>query len=251
MKKNNVIIMTSVLAAGCLASTQAHAGNLFGIDVSDYQGAINWTSVASSGVKFAYAKATEGYDFSEQSHFKTNMTSGKAAGIQMGAYHFAHSGLDTPAQEASYFWNFAGAYIKADGKSIDPAIDFDVFSGHDGTSTYTAWFNQWAADVKSKTTAYMHPVLIATSCGGMCDMTTNCTLSEWVVEYNGQNLFTGHPWGDCDSCNYVDPGTDLGWTFWQVSSTGRIGGISGNVDFDAYNGSTVAELKSNEGVGGL
>ena len=75
----------------------------------------------------------------------------------------------------------------------------------------------------------------ASAGNGMCDLSTSCVLSAWVAHYNGENLYTGNPWdGCCSCCNYVDPCTKNGWTYWQVSSTGSICGISGNTDFDAY-----------------
>jgi|SRR5665213_2824690 len=249
MKKQNVIIMTTVLAAGCLASTQAQATRILGIDVSDYQGTINWTTVHNSGVKWAFSKATEGYDFSEQSHYNTNMTSGKAAGVLMGAYHFSHPRANTPAQEASYFWNFAGSRIIHDQKSLDPMIDFERFSGTLGGESYTSFMNDWSSDVKGKTSSFMHPVLYSSAGSGMCDLTTACTLSAWVANYNGESGQTGTPWSCCDCCNYVSPCTTANWTYWQCSSTLRIGGISGNVDCDFYPESSAAILESYQGVG--
>ena len=56
----------------------------------------------------------------------------------MGAYHFAHPNSATPASEASHFWSVAGGYIKADGKTLMPMLDMEVFSGVDGASTYSA-----------------------------------------------------------------------------------------------------------------
>jgi lysozyme len=248
MKKQNVIIMTSVLAAGCLATSQARAGQLFGIDVSDYQGTINWSSVYGSGVRWAFAKATEGYDFSEQSHYHTNMTSGKAAGLKMGAYHFSHPKANTPAQEASYFWNFASANITADGKSLDSMVDFERYSGTLNGESYTSFFNDWSSDVKGKTSVFNRPVLYSSACSGMCDLTTACSLSSWIADYNGEGLSTGNPWTSCDSCNYVDPNTRNDWTYWQCSSTLRISGVS-ECDCDAYAGTSAAELESYQGIG--
>jgi len=246
MKK---LIAASAVFAAFYGASQAHANWVFGIDVSDFQGTINWSTVHGSGVKWAFAKATEGYDFSEQSHFKTNMTSGKSAGIYMGAYHFSHPYANTPAQEASYFWNFAGPYIIKDGKSLDPMIDFERYSGTLGGESYTSFFNDWSSDIKGKSSNFMHPVLYSSAGAGMCDLTTACTLSAWVANYNGENLYTGNPWSCCDSCNYVDPGTTKNWTYWQVSSTLRIGGISGNVDCDSYGATSTALLESFQGVG--
>jgi lysozyme len=252
MKKQKVIISAVILATAFFAGSKAQATNILGIDVSAYQGSLSqadWNSIASGGpTAFAFARATTGYEYSEDATYPNNMAYGKAAGLQMGAYHFSHLYANTPAEEASYFWNYAGSQIIADGKSIDPMIDFEVFSGADGASSYTAWFNDWAADVKAKTSSFMHPVLYASACGGMCDVSTACTLSAWVANYNGENLYSGNPWNECTSCNYVDPGTANGWTYWQVSDAGSMPGISGDVDFDAYPDSA-ADLKAYQGVG--
>jgi len=217
-----------------VAAGNAQANNLFGIDVSHYQGSINWSSVHSCGANYAFAKATEGTGYTDP-NFSTYMANGKAAGMQMGAYHFAHPGSNCPDPEADHFWAVAGGKIIADGKSLYPMVDFESFGGHLCYSSYTAWFNRWSDRVKSKTSHFLHPVIYASAGNGMCDLTTSCYLSAWVAHYNGENLYTGNPWdGCCSCCNYVDPCTKNGWTYWQVSSTGSICGISGNTDFDAY-----------------
>lgn len=245
------ITVTSVTIAGALAlafaAHRADATNLFGIDVSSYQGSINWTSVHNCGAKYAFAKATEG-TYYEDAYFRGNMSNGKAAGLQMGAYHFARPDLDCPSSEANYFWNFAGGYIIADGKSIYPMVDFEVFNGVTcGVGSYTTWFNDWSADVKAKTSHFLHPVIYCSAGTGACDLSTACTLSAWIANYNGENLYTGNPWSCCDCCNFVDPCTQNNWTYWQVSSTGSICGISGDTDFDAYPAS-LADLISWQGV---
>src|SRR5436189_861173 len=59
-----------------------------GIDVSDYQGNINWTSVKGAGIAFAWTKATEGTG-GLQAQFVNNEANAKAAGVPIGAYHYA------------------------------------------------------------------------------------------------------------------------------------------------------------------
>jgi lysozyme len=220
-------------ALGLMLSAGNTSARILGIDVSSYQGSINWSSVHGDGVVFAFAKATEG-NYYHDAYFNGNMVNGKAANVQMGAYDFARPDQISANTEADYFWAFAGSKITTDGKSLYPMVDFEVFGGHVGYSSFTAWFNAWSSRVKSKTATFMHPVIYASACNGMCDLTTACTLSQWVANYNGQNLYTGNPWSSCNCCNYVSPCTSNGWTYWQVSSTGRISGISGNVDLDAY-----------------
>src|SRR6478672_5782106 len=85
-----VIQMNMIAAALAIAFAvdQARANNLFGIDVSNNNGSVNWSSVYGNGARFAFAKATEGNYF-QDAYFNGNMNNGKNAGLKMGAYHFA------------------------------------------------------------------------------------------------------------------------------------------------------------------
>jgi lysozyme len=251
---NKIAKLGVVLGTAALASTPLMANNLLGIDVSSYQGSINWSTVKANGVNYAFAKATEG-NYYIDGDFVSNMNNGKNAGVQMGAYHFCRPDLNYPSTEANYFWSEAGGYIKSDGKSIFPMLDFETYNGHVGTSNYTQWMNDWSADVKAKDGTFLHPVIYTSAGAGACDLIEydkpgGITLSAFIANYNGENLYTGNPWSCCTCCNAWVTGCGSGnWTYWQVSSTGRIGGISGDVDLDAYAG-TLADLKSWQGVGG-
>ena len=155
MKQQNKAVTKlslSLVTAWAFAVSVEHApaNNLFGIAVSHYQGSINWSSVHSCGARYAFAKATEGVSYTDP-NFGTYMNNGKGAGMQMGAYHFAHPANNCANAEADYFWSKAGGRITSDGKSLYPMVDFESFGGHACYSTYTAWFNAWANRVKSKT----------------------------------------------------------------------------------------------------
>lgn len=236
-----------------LGTQRVQANNILGIDVSSFQGSINWSSAHSCGTLYAFAKATEG-NYYQDAFFKGNMVNGKAAGVQMGAYHFARPDLNCPSTEANYFWNFAGPYIIADGKSLYPMVDFEVFNGVTcSVGNYTTWFNDWSADVKAKTSHFLHPVIYCSAGSGACDLVEfdkpgGISLSAWIANYNGENLYTGNPWSCCTCCNAWVTGCSGGnWTYWQVSSTGSMCGISGNTDFDAYPLS-LSQLITNQGV---
>src|SRR5690349_19698694 len=66
--------------------------NITGIDVSHWQGTINWTSVANAGYKFAFMKATQDTNYTDPT-FATNIANATAAGLIVGPYHFCS--LDT------------------------------------------------------------------------------------------------------------------------------------------------------------
>jgi hypothetical protein len=249
---NKLGLYLGIVAATVLSAASVHATNLLGIDVSSTQGSINWTSVHSDGVQFAFARATEGTTFTDVD-FSSNMTHGKSAGIQMGAWHFAHPDADCPSAEVNHFWTVAGPYILADGKSLSPAIDFEIFNGVAcGLGSYTAWANKFNSLVKAKTSASLYCQIIISPCSG-CNLNSNITLGPWIINYNGQSAYTGSPWNVCCNCNVWDSTGKCGssiWNYWGVSGTGAISGISGNVDLDAYNG-TLSQLTTKQGVGGI
>lgn len=205
-----------------------------GIDVSRYQGTINWTSVRNAGIRFAFAQATRGLT-SPNANFVANMNNGKAAGVYMAAYHYAFPADSTPEVQADYFWNLAGPYIKADSKSLMPMLDMEVWSGYTGATSYTDWANKWCNRVISKAAAQgvsIKPIIYSSACS-MCNFSSS--ISQWgafVANYNGQSPNTGTPWSACSNCNRW--GT---WHFWQYTSTGSVSGITGNVDRDMFNGS--------------
>ncbi|WPS88538.1 glycoside hydrolase family 25 protein [Brevibacillus halotolerans] len=66
--------------------------NIKGIDVSKWQGEINWNQVASDGVRYAFIKATEGTSLVDRK-LKENAQGANRVGIKVGYYHFAHPDL--------------------------------------------------------------------------------------------------------------------------------------------------------------
>src|SRR5665213_1732581 len=68
---------------------RAFAMPIQGIDVSKYDGDIDWTAVKKAGISFAYIKTTEGGDYSDPM-FGQNWKASEAAGVMRGAYHFMY-----------------------------------------------------------------------------------------------------------------------------------------------------------------
>src|SRR5437016_7492950 len=102
-----------------------------GVDVSSYQGTITtaeWTSAKNAEYVFAWAKATEGLTFNDAQFTNTESTA-KAAGVYIGAYHFARydnqQGTSGASSEAAHFWNIAKNYIKTGGTYLVPMLDLE------------------------------------------------------------------------------------------------------------------------------
>ncbi len=235
MKKLKLMPWAAVLVTATLATPSLMAQRPIGIDVSSYQGTPNWGSVKSCGWTFAWAKATEGVSIND-GDYRYNINNGKSAGVYMGAYHFAHPNLNSPGSEASHFWGVINGDIQKDGKSLQPALDFEVFSGVTGASSYSDWANQFNNAILNDASGKgvtVKPVLYTSACSA-CNF--NSSISEWIpwiADYNGQSSQSGTPWSTCSSCDLWDK-----WTAWQYSSSGSVCGISGSVDVDVFNGSS-------------
>ncbi len=230
-------ILACVLLFLTLGCGQAMAQRAQGIDVSRWQGTINWTSVKGGGYAFAWAQATRGA-YLTNVNFVANMVNGKAAGVLMGAYHYATPATNSPSVEANYFWNLAGPYINADGKTLMPMLDMEEFGGHLGATSYSDWASQWYNIVVAKATAAgvtIKPVMYSSACS-YCNMNSSSSIfGSWVANYGGGDPQTGTPWSACSGCNLWGGGI---WHFWQYSNTGSVPGISGAVDLDVFNGTT-------------
>ena len=90
-----------------------------GIDVSKYQGDIDWEQVRDSGVAFAFIKATEGGDKTD-AKFQYNWAAAKAAGVPRGAYHFVYW-CRQPQEEIQ---NFASV-VPVEPDALPPVLDVE------------------------------------------------------------------------------------------------------------------------------
>lgn len=223
MKKRLLIISILIIA-----SVKLNAQTILGIDVSHYQGAINWTQVAAAGKSFAWTKATEGISYTDPS-LTTYMVNGTNAGVVMGAYHFARPETNTATAEANYFVSVANSYI-ANGY-LPPALDLeDPPSGTALTSYFTSaaltsWVQTWMTTVQNQTG--VTPVIYT---------------SPSIAGYLNSSLNTYGLWIASPGTSSTTPPSNTGvWTTWafkQYSWTGAVSGITGDVDLDVFHGTT-------------
>ena len=210
-----------------------------GIDVYSGDGNVNWSQVRGSGITFGYAKATEG-NYYQDGNYAANMANAKAAGVYIGAYHYARPDRDAPGTEAGYFWNFANGYIKADGRTLMPMLDFETFGGVVGAGSYSAWANSWCDTVANDAAlsgVTVKPVIYVSSCNACFFDGSVAQWIPWLANYNGENSQTGNPWNTCTGCEVWGPGV---WDLWQFTSSAVVSGVPGNqygeCDMDVFNG---------------
>lgn len=95
-----------------------------GVDVSAYQGEIDWEVLAGQGIRFAFIKATEGSSFTDE-RFAENYPAARAAGLAAGGYHFFS--YDSPAEtQADHFI----ATVPRDEDALPPVIDIEFYGDY-------------------------------------------------------------------------------------------------------------------------
>ena len=210
--------------ATLLLSSNGFAQQTLGIDVSHYQGAVNWGQVKQHGIVFAFAKATGGTYYTDP-EFSANWNGMRAEGIIRGAYHFYYPNEDA-TQQAENFVNVVGKLRK--GLDMPPVLDVELTEGMDSSQIQqgvATWLSYVQQKMGCTPIIYVDPSFANEYLG---DRFSNYPL--WVAEY------TNAPAPSLPNAWSI-------WSFWQYSETGNVAGVSGAVDQDRYNGS-VSNLKN-------
>ena len=201
----------------------AHGAVIQGVDVSHWNGTINWTQAHGDGIEFAIAKATEADDFVDNT-FTTNRQNAKAAGVVFGAYHFFRADVDGTVQ-ANHFLSVIGSVEPGE---IAPVIDMETTDG------------QGASTINQRALAFMEAVKSATGRVPMIYTSPsffNSTLGA-PASFGDYLLWIANWEVSCP--NVPDVWED--WTVWQKADNGNVAGISGATDLDEYDG-TAEELQ--------
>ncbi|MBD3919608.1 glycoside hydrolase family 25 protein [Paenibacillus sp. PR3] len=212
------------------------AGNAQGIDVSHYQGNIDWAKVKADGISFAFLKASQGQTFRD-SMFVTNAAGARKAGVLVGAYHFIDAAsTDAAKKEAA---NFAAAIADAGGIEafqLPPVMDYEEVQDGMNASNVHAVAMAFLTEIERLTG--VRP-MIYTYIGFASNFDASFSAYEvWMARYS-----TSPP---------ADTAAWKRWTFLQYSDgtvgdvrTGggrKVAGINGPVDLNEYDG-TLEELK--------
>ena len=83
----SICLLILSLSSICFALSPSSNKIYEGIDVSNWQGYINYSEVKASGIDIVYIKASQGENITD-SHFKTNYNNAKINGLKVGLYHF-------------------------------------------------------------------------------------------------------------------------------------------------------------------
>lgn len=197
--------------------------NVHGIDVSHYQGDIDWdvlrnADIRSAPVSFVFIKGTEGTTILDDC-FNFNFYEARQSDIIRGVYHFFVPNADAKKQ-ALYFLK----QVHLEAGDLPPVLDVEKAGNLTKTQLQQAVLT-WLQTVEG-------------SCGVKPIIYTGY---KFKMQYLSSSDFDDYPYWIAHY--YVDELEYKGeWCFWQYTDSGRVAGVAGNVDCNIFNG-TIQELK--------
>lgn len=199
---------------------------LNGIDVSNWQGKIDWDAVKAQQWDFAFIKSSESINYKD-SWFDRNWTEAKRVGIVRGAYHYARPSRNTAPAEADFFLNSINYSSLEEGDILILDMEDPVFN--DDVIPWTIHFLQVVESIVNfNAIIYTGPWYINSRMRNYHNTTLD-SYNLWLAAYSNVKPTSPLPWSD--------------YKLWQYSSTGKVAGIAGNVDLNYFYG-TLDELKS-------
>lgn len=185
-----------------------------GIDVSEWQGSINFNQVRNAGIESVYIKATEGFDYRDP-YYRTNYENARANGMNVGFYHYLTAQTTQEAYEQADFFVSA---ISGMNVQMKFALDYEQFYHLDKN------------EISDIALTFMDRVSELT--GEQCVMYASAYYANnnfnedvnkyalWVAEWGVSAPSLNGPWDSYDG--------------WQYSDKGLVSGISTYVDRDLF-----------------
>ena len=194
--------------------------SVHGVDVSSYQGEIDWIELQKNGIDFAFIKATEGSGYVDKM-FSQNIGGISKTDVAPGAYHFMSFESDGKSQAENFI-----ATVKKEKILLPPVIDLELYGRYN-----------YAPPDEETVTAILDDLIssLYAEYGKMPIIYTN---------RRAYSLYVSGRYKDCDIwiCDVVKkPELPDGrkWLFWQYSHTGKLSGYSGSekhIDLNLFSG---------------
>lgn len=203
--------------AVCFPLSAAAAGNIKGIDVSEYNGTVNWASVKAQGYTYAMIKVGDGqepeiFETDVDEQFEINYQGAKAAGLKVGVYHVCCCRtVEDARREAEYCLKILN------GRELDYPVAYDMempgnFAG--GKKNTTAMAKAFCDRIRN---AGYTPMIYSSA-------------SYLNTFFNWKKLSNVQIW----VANYgtSSPDFDGIYHMWQYDNTGAVPGVEGDCDLN-------------------
>ena len=192
---------------------------IHGIDISHYQGKIDWEQLKNAMIKgcpvrFVIIKSTEGSSRLDE-NFRENFNQARDFGFIRGVYHF-WSNKSTAREQAYYFLD----QVHLTDGDLPPVLDIEHKPADKSVEDFQRDVLTWLHIVEDK--YHVKPIIY--------------TYYKFKEQYLRAHVFDDYPYWIAHY--YVDKVQYKGkWKFWQHTDVGKLPGIKGYVDFNIYNGS--------------
>lgn len=229
---NNTHVSAAITGKSPFTSSTYTHNNIFknyniynGIDVSKYNGDINWDKVKKDGVDFVIVRVGyRGYGKSgtlcTDPNYKANIEGALAAGIKVGVYYFTEALTTDEAREEA---KFCISKIKDYNITLPVAIDYEYPT--DGKNPIGRMYN--AKLTKAEATANVKAFCAAVKKAGYTPL-VYANKSDLSSLINGKTIGNTYKvW----LANYTTKTTYANsYEYWQYTSSGKVNGITGKVD---------------------
>lgn len=179
-----------------------------GIDVSHYQGSINWKAVAATGeICYAYMKATEGESLVDRM-YRRNIVEARRAGLLVGSYHFYRPNVSWKKQVANVIKN-----VRANEQDLAPIVDIEVRG--------RVSEEKFIRDLKQ----FIHAIEKHYGCKPLLYTYHNFYNKHLINQFIGYHWMIARYREDAPTLN-----DDTEYIMWQYTATGELEGVRGDVD---------------------
>ncbi len=195
-----------------------------GVDVSSYQGDIDWEVLSKQNIDFAFMKATEG-SLLVDAFFEYNYTQAQKTNLRIGAYHFFSFDSSGKTQADNFI-----ATVPIADNMLPPVVDFEFYGDKEQNLPDVRTTQEQLNIMLDSLEAYynMRPIIYAT-------------------EKSYDIYLSGH-YDDYDIWirNVICPpalSDNRQWTFWQYTNRAQLGGYRGSekfIDMNVFHGTIEA-----------
>ncbi len=208
------LLIITFLPLSVFATIASSSEILNGIDVSNWQGYIDYSEVKNSGIDIVYIKSSQGANIVD-SYFKINYNNAKNSGLKVGFYHFLTARSEQEALEQA---DFFASVISNTNPDCKLAMDFEEFGNLsiEQINSISETFLERLKQITGKEVIIYSDTSNARNVFGK-ELAEKYPL--WIAEYG------------------VETPSESNWEYWegfQYTSQGRINGIQGSVDRDKF-----------------